>query len=119
MANTPRPILTMRPQVMPMRERTICEQVESYLVRMRHTVPFPCDTAKAYFGCVPPAVSQWHTEGLLEMDTPLPGKATNLLATMFQTKEKQVQHADILHVSVESAEEYLEACRGNRGHEGI
>lgn len=98
--------------------RTIREQVESYLSRMRHTVPFPCSTIDAYFGCVPVAVKQWHTDGLFEMDSPLPGRATNLLTTTFATSEKQ-ERRNILHVSVESQEEYLEATRGSRGHEGI
>lgn len=101
-----------------MRVRTLREQVEHYLSRMRHTVPFPCSTTDAYFGCVPVHVKQWHADGLFEMESPLPGRATNLLATMFATAEKQ-DRRNILHVCVESAEEYLEAQRGNRGYEGI
>jgi hypothetical protein len=104
---------------MPVRARTIREQVEWYLVRMRHTVPFPCTPDDAYFGCVPNAVKQWHGDGLFEMDSPLPGRSTNLLTTMFATAEKQTNRRNILHVSVEDKEEFLEAQRGNRGHEGI
>lgn len=114
----PRPLVTGRPASMPMHARSLRDQVEAYLVRMRHTLPFPCSTAKAYFGCLPAAINQWHDEGRFEGDH-LPGKVSNFLSTVYQTTVKQNSHIDILHVSVEPAEEYLEAQRGNRGHEGI
>lgn len=112
-------ILMGKAQAVNMRERTLCEQVESYLRRMRYSVPFPCTPEEGYFGCVPPAVKQWHTDGLFTMESRLPGRATNLLETMFSTAEKQPDRRNILHVSVESADEFLEASRGNRGHEGV
>lgn len=118
----PRPHIMMgQPQVLPLRERSLREQVEHYLKRMRHTVAFPCTPEQAYFGCVPPAVHNWYREGLFEMDSPLPGRATNLLETMFSTSEKQPRSKapNVLHVSVEDQELYLEAKRGARGHEKV
>lgn len=117
----PRPSILMgKAQAVPMRERTMREQVDTYLSRMRHTLPFPCTGEQLYFGCVPPAVKQWHTEGYFESETPLPGRAGNLLATMYASSEKpQSGKRTVLHVSVESQEEYIEAMRGSRGHEGI
>lgn len=112
-------ILMGKGQTVSMREKTLQEQVASYLSRMRHTLAFPCSSADAYFGLVPPAVKQWHNEGLFEMEAPLPGRSTNLLSTMFATNIQQAGRRNILHVSVEEADEYLEALRGNRGHEGI
>jgi|SRR5262245_12551967 len=122
--NQPRPHIMMgKAQAVPMRERTMREQVEAYLSRMRHTLPFPCSGTELYYGCVPAAVKQWDNEGFFDTETPLPGRAGNLLATMYASSEKtpagaKTRHT-ILHVSVESQEEYLEAMRGSRGHEGI
>jgi len=122
--NKPRPHIIMmgKAQTVPMRERSMREQVEAYLSRIRHTLPFPCTPEECYFGLVPPAVKQWHDEGLFEDASPKPGRASNLLATMWQTPERHTyatMRPNILHVSVEEEDEYLEAVRGNRGCEGI
>jgi hypothetical protein len=123
----PRPILAMNPQVMKaqvtMEEMPIPQQVEWYLKRIRHTLPFPCSIEDMYFGLVPPAVKKWHDEGVFEAsDGQLPGRTSNLLQTMFATSDTNVRglaRANILHVSADPPEVYLEAQRGNRGCEEI
>lgn len=110
----PRPHIMMgKAQVMPLKDVTMRGQVEEYLLRIRHTLPFPCSFEDAYFGCVPAATKQ-----IFEMDSRGPGRAANLLSTMFGTMEKTTQ-PNILHVSVESQEDYLSAQKGNRGNEGV
>lgn len=120
-----RPILVMAAgKVMRMGDIPMREQVAKYLHRLRYTLPFPCTPDEAYFGCVPDVIRKWHDDGLFEGDRPLPGKANNLLLTMFQTSEKRplpssTRDPDILHVCVEPLEQYLEATRGARGFEKV
>lgn len=115
MAKQPRPILVMGTgQALRMGDISMREQVAKYLHRLRFTLPFPCTPDETYFGCVPDAIRKWHDDGLFGADAPSPGKASNLLHTMFQSPFK-----NILHVCVESQEEYVEAIRGVRGFEKV
>lgn len=111
----PKPGLTMGDSVV--------EQVEKYLRRLRYTLPFPCAPEDAYFGCVPPSIREWHDKGFFSEEAPLPGRASNLLHTMFATKRQnftaQLQLGDVVNVSLESQDEYCDAIRGARGHERI
>lgn len=95
----PRPLLMGTAQAKIV-QRSMRQQVEDYLLRIRHTLPFPCSFEDAYFGCVPPAVKD-----LFEMDVCRPGRASNLLSTMFATLERTAK-PNILHVCVENEEEY-------------
>ena len=94
----PRPLLMGTAKVLT--PRTMRQQVEDYLMRIRHTLPFPCSYEDAYFGCVPPAVKD-----LFEVDMRQPGRASNLMSTMFATLDKTAK-PNILHVCAESEEEY-------------
>lgn len=124
---TPRPIIMMRPEALKakvtMEEMPLPQQVEWYLRRIRHTLPFPCSMEDMYFGLVPAPVKKWHDEGMFEVsDGPLPGRVSNLLQTMFATSDTNIKgmaRANILHVSADSPEVFLEAQRGNRGCEEI
>ena len=110
----PRPhILMGKGTAMPLKDATMRGQVEDYLQRIRHTLPFPCSFEDAYYGCVPPQM-----KAIVELDAQSPGRASNLLSTMFGTTERTAL-PNVLHVSVESQEEYLSAQKGNRGNEGI
>lgn len=122
MAKQPRPILVMGVgQALRMGDIPMREQVAKYLHRLRFTLPFPCTPDETYFGCVPDVIRKWHEDGLFDGNNPLPSKASNLLLTMFQTKRPLIAAGDtnILHVCVESQEEYVEAIRGTRGFEKV
>lgn len=104
-------------------------QIMRYLRRLPPTLPMPCTTAEAYFGLVPDQIRQWYDKGLFSEEAPLPGKAGNLLHTMMYTFEMTSATASfnplagsrhtVLHVSVESQEDYVTAMHGGRGHEKI
>lgn len=88
----------------------------------------PCGPDATYFGLVPEQIEKWFQKGLFSEEAPLPGKAGNLLHTMMYTFETSSATAPfnplaskngVLHVSVESQEDYVEAMRGARGHERI
>lgn len=108
----PRPMLMGMAQAK-VAQRTMRQQVEDYLLRIRHTLPFPCSFEDAYFGCVPPAIKE-----LMESDARKPGRATNLMSTMFATLDKTAK-PNILHVSAEDEREFLEAQQGRRGNETV
>lgn len=103
-------------------------QIMRYLRRLRHTLPMPCKPDDTYFGLVPDQVEKWYRKGLFSEEAPLPGKAGNLLHTMMYTFETSSATAPfnplaskhgVLHVSVESQEDYVTAMHGGRGHEKI
>lgn len=107
----PRPMLMGTAKIMT--PRTMRQQIEDYLLRIRHTLPFPCSYEDAYFGCVPPTVKE-----ILNIDTLQPGRASNLMTTMFATTERTAK-PNILHVSTEDAAEYRNALAGRTGFESV
>lgn len=107
----PRPLLMGTAKVLT--PRTMRQQVEDYLMRIRHTLPFPCSFEDAYYGCVPAAVKD-----LFEADVRAPGRASNLLSTMFATLDKTAK-PNIVHVSAESEEEFRAAQANAGGYENV
>lgn len=107
-------------------EVPLAQQVEDYLSRLRFTVPFPCTFEEAYFGLVPVAIEKWFRSGMFTEEMPKPGRDSNLLNTMFHTHEQQPRvtrdrafPVNILHVCLESEQEYIEGLKGTRGFETI
>lgn len=113
----PRPIMVGQPNVLPLAERSIREQVESYLSRMRHTLPLPVSAHQIYFGCLPAEMEPWHYKGAFE--SAVPSRTGNMLLTMHQTNQKSNRLRNILHISAESRDEYYAAMDGSRGHERL
>lgn len=104
-------------------------QIAPLMRRLRHTIPFPVKKEDMYFGLVPPAVKDWHKRGLLSEEPCIPSKVGNFLRTVsYSFGDKSATGPfnpltrgihNILHVSMEKDEEYLEAERGSRGHERV
>lgn len=114
----PRHLLVGQPSVLPLGERSIREQVESYLSRMRYTLPLPIPSYACYFGCLPPEMKQWEKDGYFRHNT-TPSRAGNMLLTMHQTSDRANRLRNILHISAENSEEYRSAMDGGRGHEKL
>lgn len=114
----PKPIMLGQPMLLPMAERSIREQIESYLSRMRYAQPFPISSDDCYFGCMPPAARQWNRDGVFSTDS-RPGRANNMLLTMHQASGSVGRLRNILHICAESEADYHAAQDGQRGHERL